>query len=434
MSSSAKKSAASLSGEKRRGPGRPPNSERIKGGRVKSTEKRRVGRPSLSDKQSQSPEKRGRGRPPSIGKGRISGRAGTKQVSPVDSKRGRGRPSMKKTDAGRGVSTARPSDTGERRGPGRPRKSIPLTPTSEDVTSPKRIRPVKRSTSPGDAAKGSRVSPRTPKADEEDSVPEASEDDDVSSIKLDGDETPSQPRPVQRSRSGRMVKRSAFHDEIDEGEQHLRSAKAQSLLLSPKTPNAPQPMVVESSTAPKEIEPLTKPPVVVTVPNVPKAPILSPVVAQIVKQPIAASNPPQSTINVVQVPAPPPQPVPEAPAIIPKQPQQPPVVVPPPAKTVVPPVAPPIAPPSMPPKKAPNPVVTPAPAMMPPPPLPPPPPPTAVVKSQSDKAESAHASTKVPRRKPGARECMQISRRFGAQVIPQKYMTTLMVRKTARGI
>jgi len=32
---------------------------------------------------------------------------------------------------------------------------------------------------------------------------------------------------------------------------------------------------------------------------------------------------------------------------------------------------------------------------------------------------------KVPRRKPGARECMQISRRFGVNIIPQHYMDTL---------
>jgi len=34
--------------------------------------------------------------------------------------------------------------------------------------------------------------------------------------------------------------------------------------------------------------------------------------------------------------------------------------------------------------------------------------------------------TKTPRRKPGARECMQISRRFGVDIIPEKYMTTLL--------
>jgi hypothetical protein len=33
---------------------------------------------------------------------------------------------------------------------------------------------------------------------------------------------------------------------------------------------------------------------------------------------------------------------------------------------------------------------------------------------------------KVPRRKPGARECMQISRRFGVRAIPKKYMDTLL--------
>lgn len=35
--------------------------------------------------------------------------------------------------------------------------------------------------------------------------------------------------------------------------------------------------------------------------------------------------------------------------------------------------------------------------------------------------------SRVPRRKPGARECMQISRKFGAQVIPNKYIQILMV-------
>jgi hypothetical protein len=34
-------------------------------------------------------------------------------------------------------------------------------------------------------------------------------------------------------------------------------------------------------------------------------------------------------------------------------------------------------------------------------------------------------TTKVPRRKPGARECMQISRRFGVKIIPKRYMDTL---------
>jgi hypothetical protein len=37
------------------------------------------------------------------------------------------------------------------------------------------------------------------------------------------------------------------------------------------------------------------------------------------------------------------------------------------------------------------------------------------------------SSSKYPRRKPGARECMQISRRFGSGIIPQNYMDILMV-------
>lgn len=40
-------------------------------------------------------------------------------------------------------------------------------------------------------------------------------------------------------------------------------------------------------------------------------------------------------------------------------------------------------------------------------------------------AESSREA-KVPRRKPGARECMQISRRFGVDVIPQNYMDILL--------
>ncbi len=38
---------------------------------------------------------------------------------------------------------------------------------------------------------------------------------------------------------------------------------------------------------------------------------------------------------------------------------------------------------------------------------------------------------RMPRRKPGARECMQISRRFGANIISQQYMNTLLVRFVA---
>jgi hypothetical protein len=41
-------------------------------------------------------------------------------------------------------------------------------------------------------------------------------------------------------------------------------------------------------------------------------------------------------------------------------------------------------------------------------------------------AVDSSKETKLPRRKPGARECMQISRRFGVREIPQKYMDVLL--------
>ena len=44
--------------------------------------------------------------------------------------------------------------------------------------------------------------------------------------------------------------------------------------------------------------------------------------------------------------------------------------------------------------------------------------------TEDDKPNSG--PIKAPRRKPGARECMQISRRFGARVISKKYMDTLL--------
>lgn len=42
-------------------------------------------------------------------------------------------------------------------------------------------------------------------------------------------------------------------------------------------------------------------------------------------------------------------------------------------------------------------------------------------------SNSLGSQPKAPRRKPGARECMQISRRFHTNVIPEKYMNILMV-------
>ena len=43
----------------------------------------------------------------------------------------------------------------------------------------------------------------------------------------------------------------------------------------------------------------------------------------------------------------------------------------------------------------------------------------------NDSEKASVSSSKSSRRKPGARECMQISRRFGADIIPQQYMDIL---------
>ena len=47
--------------------------------------------------------------------------------------------------------------------------------------------------------------------------------------------------------------------------------------------------------------------------------------------------------------------------------------------------------------------------------------------SASYAAASSVSSGKNPRRKPGARECMQISRKFGSNIIDQRYFDILMV-------
>jgi len=52
---------------------------------------------------------------------------------------------------------------------------------------------------------------------------------------------------------------------------------------------------------------------------------------------------------------------------------------------------------------------------------------TAPESSLSTGDGKGQGGSKVPRRKPGARECMQISRRFGVNVIPEQYMETMLV-------
>ena len=46
--------------------------------------------------------------------------------------------------------------------------------------------------------------------------------------------------------------------------------------------------------------------------------------------------------------------------------------------------------------------------------------------TEAEEEEKSAGPVKAPRRKPGARECMQISRRFGVNIIPKKYLDTLL--------
>ena len=50
----------------------------------------------------------------------------------------------------------------------------------------------------------------------------------------------------------------------------------------------------------------------------------------------------------------------------------------------------------------------------------------AIMALPTDPSEEKPPPVKAPRRKPGARECMQMSRRFGANVIPEKQMRILL--------
>ena len=133
---------------------------------------------------------------------------------------------------GRGVSLARPDSASS--GPRRPKKSL-SPPESEDILSPRRTRPAKGLRSPTNIP--TRSSPRAPKPESEGEEGEGDIEGLVDEELDEANESmPSPTRLVQRSRSGRMVRQSRFHDEIDEGEQHLKSSKIQSLLASSATP------------------------------------------------------------------------------------------------------------------------------------------------------------------------------------------------------
>lgn len=202
----------------------------------------------------------------------------------------------------------------------------------------------------------------------------------------------------QKSRSGRTVKRNTFHDEIYQGAQLARSTR-------PTVDQNPKPAPVAAASAPSTIGgnqatgklppfqafmqqqaqkvPATNPaPMQVSKP--PANPIGATSMAQNVSMPAAVMQPGTTA---------PPSFAPPAPAMRPPATYTPAGMASAQGGIQVPPAV--LAyPPS-------------------------------VYQQQPPPAAAASAS-KAPRRKPGARECMQMSRRFGVKIIPQNYMDTLL--------
>ena len=206
----------------------------------------------------------------------------------------------------------------------------------------------------------------------------------------------------QRSRSGRNIKRNSFHDEVEEGEQHLRSSRYAVELQKKTTPIIPQ----QPKKAVEETESIDKLPKSnnqdaklksSTASLTPPKEIFE--LKQKVENPIEQTTPtPNPEIQnkdekVDTAPSPKIETIPNTPV----------------AETLPNADVNASAPDENMPISHPNSAT----ATIAPEPVP--------------STEEPVVPVKVPRRKPGARECMQISRRFGVQAIPQKYMDTLLV-------
>jgi len=220
---------------------------------------------------------------------------------------------------------------------------------------------------------------------------------------------PESPAPLKVSRSGRTVKRSSFHDEIEEGDQHLRASRyslqmqrkaaeeavAAAIAEGREPPELPPHIQIQNSSSLEDVSPTS-------------ATSLSPDLATAVDSeasnlahlqyggesvtPLAADTKARGlTIT--------------SPAVnrtIPPTPSNTPMV---PSANV---------------NKSVSSVMTAA---------------AAALASSAQTSASTRAQddagmppkdAKLPRRKPGARECMQLSRRFGPSVIPSSHMNTLL--------
>ena len=208
----------------RRGPGRPK--------KEKAPPKKKDSS-SVAHEAAEPPKKRGPGRPR-----KHPLPESTEPVEPPPRKRGRP-PKDKSPETS--ISPAPPRKRGRPRkkpSPEEPpiKKKKKLSPASPDSDEPKRRgpgRPPKKMKGPGRPPKknsdSSRSrSPAPKKVKQEDEALEAKPTAKATKTKDNAAMTPvltSKPPPVKVSRSGRAVKRTSFHDEIDEGEQHLKSSR-----------------------------------------------------------------------------------------------------------------------------------------------------------------------------------------------------------------
>ncbi|KAL7560399.1 hypothetical protein ACA910_016154 [Epithemia clementina (nom. ined.)] len=384
--------------------------------------KRKVGRPP-----STSPSKAGRpsssSHPSKVGKPPSPSRKSHRDKSDEAPRRGPGRPpknsssggSTGGTGGGGGGSSSSKKSSGRKRGRPPKVKESPPSPPKKRLKPPFRSSDGRFMSPPRGGSKSETNNNSAPTTAQSGESKKSSAQQSQTSRGSSSQQVNNPgPTPVIVSRSGRTVKRSSFHDEIDEGEQHLKSYKqwqaAQSSRRSSHGGKKATPQehgsgkrsttkseeVVESDSRTDTVEEIETE-MLADVPDLEEVLAddsqnttgeeeVAPVSGTSSLPEEAAETelqvgvlPEPADDSATEAVAPTTEPVEQdAPVVVPPEDESPPVV-----------------------------------AAAPPPPVAP--------------AEPADASreVRVPRRKPGARECMQISRRFTNRVIPEKYIEIL---------
>ena len=402
---------------KRRGPGRPRKEEQRP--KKEATKKRGPGRPPKAEGE----KRRGPGRPRKSETVQKAKKKGEEPADPPKRKRGRPPKNQAKTDEAT-TSSKKSSGTGRKRG--RP----PKNKQPEE--------PPKKKTALFRTADGRFMSP--PKVGKSSKSKDTKSSSAEKKPPVETQQAPLAPAPPVVSRSGRTVKRSSFHDEIDEGEQHLKTYRQMQQESQQKRPpqqkkSPPSQMKRSPSASPKKSVAIAEPEhlyhddehpedmmeVVAldgmevgtnflhdeTQDEVLKADAEDLTIAlPLPTEPVADDHP---VVDAMEVTG-------DADDATPLQPS---VDAPVPLAHVVAPPPEPVLAPDPPPRKISEAAIKRA-------------------KAAAERAKTAAASTfptgphalaitssKAPRRKPGARECMQISRRFGQRIIPEKYIEIL---------